>query len=132
MTISKTLKTSIWTGIGLVIAVALLYLFTLDNGLRPNELTGGDLITHQYAQVEGRPSNAPGYPLYTMGGWLWFRVGGLLLGWGLNPIQILSLYSALWGLASVGVLYLILLRVTDRCWPVALVSAIPMLTRAPI
>jgi len=120
MTDSKTWKTGMWAGIGLVIGVALLYLLTLDNGLRPDELTGGDLITHQYAQVEGRPSNAPGYPLYTMGGWLWFRVGRLLLGWGLNPIQILSLYSALWGLASLGVLYLILLRVTGRRWPVAL------------
>ena len=52
---------------------AALYLFTLDDGLRPGELEGGDLITHQYAQVQGRPSNAPGYPLYTMGGWLWFH-----------------------------------------------------------
>ncbi len=46
---------------------------TLDNGLQPGELLGGDLITHQYAQVQARPSNAPGYPLYTMGGWLWFH-----------------------------------------------------------
>ena len=54
--------------------------FTLDDGLRPGELEGGDLITHQYAQVQGRPSNAPGYPLYTMGGWLWFRLTGGLFG----------------------------------------------------
>lgn len=96
----------------LLIVAALLYLLTLDNGLRPDELTGGDLITHQYAQVEARPSNAPGYPLYTMGGWLWFRVGRGLLGWLLNPLQILSLYSTLWGLASLLVLYLILLKIT--------------------
>jgi hypothetical protein len=100
-----------------------LYLWTLDNGLRPDELVGGDLITHQYAQVEGRPSNAPGYPLYTIGGWLWFRLGRILLGWALNPIQILSLYSTLWGLASLFLLYLILLRVTDRRWPIAFLLA---------
>lgn len=98
----------------LLIAAALLYLLTLDNGLRPDELTGGDLITHQYAQAEGRPGNAPGYPLYTIGGWLWFRLGRALLSWALNPIQILSLYSTLWGLVSLLVLYLILLQVTRR------------------
>jgi len=100
--------------VGLVLlAAAVLYLLTLDNGLRPDELTGGDLITHQYAQVEARPSNAPGYPLYTVGGWLWFRVGRLGLGQLLNPIQILSLYSALWGLASLLMLYLILRQRLD-------------------
>jgi hypothetical protein len=104
----------------LLLAVALLYLLTLDNGLRPDELTGGDLITHQYAQVEARPSNAPGYPLYTMIGWLWFRLGRLLLGGTLNPIQILSLYSTLWALASLALLYLILLRVLSQRWPLAL------------
>ncbi|MFN8458682.1 MAG: DUF2723 domain-containing protein [Anaerolineae bacterium] len=103
----------------LLLAAACLYLFTLDNGLRPDELTGGDLITHQYAQVEARPSNAPGYPLYTMGGWMWFHGGKILLGWALNPIQILSLYSTLWGLASLLLLYLILLRLTRPLWPLA-------------
>ena len=114
------------TGYGagvLIVAAALLYLLTLDNGLRPDELTGGDLITHQYAQVEGRPSNAPGYPLYTMGGWLWFRLGRYLLSWVLNPIQILSLYSIWWGVASLLVLYLILLQVTRRQWLIALLLA---------
>ncbi len=54
-------------------------------------------------------------------GWAWFRVGRWLLGWALNPIQILSLYSTLWGLASLGVLYQLLLRpeVTDRNWLLA-------------
>ncbi len=107
-------------GVLLLLAAALLYLFTLDNGLRPNELTGGDLITHQYAQVEARPSNAPGYPLYTMGGWVWFHGGKILLGWAFNPTQILSLYSTLWGLASLLLLYLILLRLAHLDWPVAL------------
>lgn len=105
---------------GLVLAAAaLLYLLTLDNGLQPEELRGGDLITHQYAQVEGRPGNAPGYPLYTMGGWLWYRLGRAALGWAFNPIEILSLYSTLWALASLLVLYLVLLRATRSWWPVA-------------
>ena len=71
---SRFLKPATVAGV-LVIGIALtLYLSTLDNGLRLEELKGGDLITHQYAQVQARPSNAPGYPLYTMGGWLWFRL----------------------------------------------------------
>ncbi|MCB0192191.1 MAG: DUF2723 domain-containing protein [Anaerolineae bacterium] len=112
-----------WGGVLLLIAITLLYVLTLDNGLRPDELTGGDLITHQYAQVEARPSNAPGYPLYTMGGWLWFRLGRLLLGWMLNPFQILSAYSMIWGLASLAVLYFILLDVFDDWLPAALLTA---------
>ena len=105
----------------MVLTAGTLYLATLDTGLRPDELTGGDLITHQYAQVQGRPGNAPGYPLYTMLGWLWFRVGGWLLGWALNPVQILSFYSTLWSLASLWVLYqlLILPEVTGRNWLLA-------------
>lgn len=106
-------------GLALLLTMALLYLFTLDNGLRPDELTGGDLITHQYAQVEARPSNAPGYPLYTIGGWIWFRLGrGLLSSW-VNPIQLLSLYSTLWALAGLALLYLILLAIFQPHRPVA-------------
>ena len=112
-----------WPGALLLLIIGLLYLFTLDNGLLPDELTGGDLITHQYAQVEARPSNAPGYPLYTMGGWLWFRVGQFLLNWLLNPIQILSAYSILWGLASLTILYLILLKIFNRWLPAVFLTA---------
>lgn len=87
----------------------IIYLATLDTGLQPYELHGGDLITHQYAQVQARPGNAPGYPLYTMGGWLWFHGGrGLLhlLGADLpNPIPILSSYSTLWGLLALLLFY---------------------------
>ena len=112
-----------------LIAATLLYLFTLDNGLRPDELTGGDLITHQYAQVEGRPSNAPGYPLYVMGGWIWFRLGRTALSWALNPIEILSLYSTWWALASLLLLYLILLRVNRGQWlPAGLLTAFYAIT----
>ncbi|MEM7033717.1 MAG: DUF2723 domain-containing protein [Chloroflexota bacterium] len=94
----------------LICVTGALYLFTLDTGLHPQELTGGDLITHQYAQVEARFSNAPGYPLYTMLGWLWFRLGRNILGWILDPIQVLSLYSTFWGVASLAVLFRILYR----------------------
>ena len=96
----------------LLAAFAILYFFTLDNGLRPEELRGGDLITHHYAQVQGRPSNAPGYPLYTMGGWLWFRLGRLIFGPRANPIPILSSYSTLWALVSLWLLYQLILEAT--------------------
>jgi hypothetical protein len=97
-----------------LIVFILLYFFTLDTGLRPAELEGGDLITHQYAQVQGRPGNAPGYPLYTMGGWLWFRLGRLLLGPDHNPIPILAGYSTLWALLALWLLYRLILEVTAR------------------
>ena len=95
-----------------MILFAALYLFTLDDGLRPGELEGGDLITHQYAQVQGRPSNAPGYPLYTMGGWLWFQLGRVVLGRAHNPIPILASYSTLWALIAIWLMYRLILEVT--------------------
>ncbi|OQA46112.1 MAG: hypothetical protein BWY52_00933 [Chloroflexi bacterium ADurb.Bin325] len=118
-------------GIVLVALFAVLYLLTLDDGLRPEELMGGDLITHQYAQVQGRPSNAPGYPLYTMGGWLWFRAGRGLLPAGYNPIRILSSYSTFWALVSLALLYALILECLagPRGWPIAfLVTAFYGLT----
>jgi len=111
-----------------LLAAALLYWLTLDNGLRPGELEGGDLITHHYAQVQARPSNAPGYPLYTMGGWLWFHSLNTAAGWlGIapNPIELLSSYSTFWALLSLWLLYRILLYVTRSPvrpagdWPLA-------------
>jgi len=107
-----------WVGLILLIGISLLYLNTLDDALRPDELTGGDLITHQYAQVEARPSNAPGYPLYTMVGWLWFRLGTTLFSQWFNPTELLSLYSALWAVASLAILYTILLRICHDNWPI--------------
>lgn len=102
--------------LALSVALLILYALTLDRGLQPEELRGGDLITHQYAQVQARPSNAPGYPLYTMGGWLWFHsirtllhVVGIALP---NPIPILSSYSTLWALLAVALLFSILCRIT--------------------
>ncbi len=113
-----------WAGWGVVLLAGVLYLLTLDTGLRPDELRGGDLITHQYAQVQARPSNAPGYPLYTMGGWLWFRLSGLLLGWALNPVQLLSSYSTLWALLALVVLYAVCLRATHHAWPIAALATL--------
>ena len=113
----------------LLLLALLLYGATLDNGLQPEELVGGDLITHQYAQVQARPSNAPGYPLYTMGGWLWFHTGRMLLhelGIELpNPIALLSSYSTLWALLALWLLYQLLCRLTRSGrtpagnWPLA-------------
>ncbi len=113
-------------GIVLLLAAALLYGLTLDNGFRPGELEGGDLITHQYAQVQARPGNAPGYPIFTMGGWLWFhglRTAAHWLGISPNPTPLLSSYSTLWALLSLWLLYQILLHITrsptrpDGDWP---------------
>ncbi|MEZ4674996.1 MAG: DUF2723 domain-containing protein [Caldilineaceae bacterium] len=119
-----------WAGWLLLAASLLLYAMTLDNGLRADELVGGDLITHQYAQVQARPSNAPGYPLYTMGGWLWFHTIRTALHWlgatTPNPIPILSSYSTLWALIAIVLLYRILAaRHVRRAfpaghWPLAL------------
>ncbi len=106
-------------GLLLLLAALALYLWTLDDGLQPEELRGGDLITHQYAQVQARPSNAPGYPLYTMGGWLWFRVGRFVLGPYSNPIRILSSYSTLWALLALWLFYRLLLDVTEGNWVIA-------------
>ena len=97
----------------LLIAATFLYVVTLDNGLSPGNLVGGDLITHQYAQVQARPSNAPGYPLYTMGGWLWFHSLRLLAP-DANPIPILSSYSTIWALASLAIFFLLLYKLTKK------------------
>lgn len=118
----------------LLLLAVLLYGATLDNGLQPQELVGGDLITHQYAQVQARPSNAPGYPLYTMGGWLWFHTGrSLLHGLGIalpNPIPLLSSYSTLWAILGLWLLYQLLCRLTRSArtpagnWPLAWLLAL--------
>ena len=110
---------SLWTGAALLLVCLALYLVTLDNGLQPWQLTGGDLITHQYAQAQLRFANAPGYPLYTVLGWAWFQFGKVALSSWFNPTEILSLFSTIWGLGSLAVLYLLLLELTKRNWVVA-------------
>lgn len=112
--IGQTGRVALWVGVG-VLAIALaVYVATLDDGLRPDELSGGDLITHQYAQVQGRPGNAPGYPLYTMGGWLWFRLVRALLGSVWNPVQVLSSYSTFWAILSLALVYALSLQISTR------------------
>jgi hypothetical protein len=106
-------------GLAVVLLALLLYLLTLDNGLEPWQLGGGDLITHQYAQAELRFANAPGYPLYTVLGWAWFKLGRAILWPFFNPTEILSLFSTIWGLGTLAVLYLLLLELTERNWVVA-------------
>jgi hypothetical protein len=98
----------------LLLAIFALYLLTLDDGLRPDELMGGDLITHQYAQAEARFANAPGYPIYTMLGWAWFHSLRPLLRWAFNPVQVLSLYSTFWAMLSLLLLYSIRYRARIR------------------
>ncbi len=115
-------RMSLVAGLCVLAAAVALYLWTLDDGLRPEELAGGDLITHQYAQVQARPSNAPGYPLYTMGGWLWFHLGRRLLGDAVNPISLLSAYSTFWALLALAFLYRLTLSSTAGDWPVAALS----------
>jgi hypothetical protein len=107
-------RTELVMGVVLLALAFALYMWTLDDGLELRELKGGDLITHQYAQVEGRFSNAPGYPLYTMGGWLWFHGWRTLLGRGSNPIRTLSSYSTLWALVALALLYILLLKLLRR------------------
>ena len=117
----------------LMILATILYLATMDTGLQPYELHGGDLITHQYAQVQARPGNAPGYPMYTMGGWLWFhllRGSATLLGFAHpNPLPILSSYSTIWALLSLWLLFNILCITTASSerprgnWPIAFMVA---------
>lgn len=114
-------RAGLLAGIMLILGATLLYTATLDDGLRLAELRGGDLITHQYAQAQGRLANAPGYPIYTMLGWLWFRVGRALLPW-LNATQVLSLFSTIWALAALAVLYVLLLEVSNH-WFIACSTA---------
>lgn len=115
----KLWRPSIWAGAAVILISLVLYLLTLDNGLEPWQLGGGDLITHQYAQAQLRFANAPGYPLYTVLGWLWFQAGKLILSPPFNPTEILSLFSTIWGLSTLAVLYLLLLELTERNWVVA-------------
>ncbi len=110
---------SLWTGVAVILFSLILYLITLDNGLEPWQLGGGDLITHQYAQAQLRFANAPGYPVYTVLGWVWFQLGKIVLSPWFNPTEVLSLFSTIWGLSTLAVLYLLLLELTERNWVVA-------------
>jgi hypothetical protein len=107
---------SLWAGVAVILVSLGLYLITLDNGLEPWQLGGGDLITHQYAQAQLRFANAPGYPIYTVLGWMWFQLGRLIFSPFFNPTEILSLFSTIWGLSTLIVLYVLLLELSKRNW----------------
>lgn len=110
---------ALWAGLAVILISLALYLITLDNGLEPWQLGGGDLITHQYAQAQLRFANAPGYPLYTVLGWTWFQLGRVILSPLFNPTEVLSLFSTIWGLSTLVVLYVLLLELTHRNWLIA-------------
>ncbi|HEM62112.1 MAG TPA: DUF2723 domain-containing protein, partial [Chloroflexi bacterium] len=112
-------RPSVWVGAAVILLSLVLYLLTLDNGLEPWQLGGGDLITHHYAQAQLRFANAPGYPLYTIVGWVWFHVGKAVLWPLFNPTEVLSLFSTIWGLSALAVLYVLLLELTEDNWVVS-------------
>jgi hypothetical protein len=118
----------------LILLFLAIYSATLDTGLQPYELHGGDLITHQYAQVQARPGNAPGYPLYTLGGWVWFHSLRALLQTFLptppNPMPILSSYSTLWGLLALGLFYALIGRLIDHPRRPVLAALVALLATA--
>jgi hypothetical protein len=87
----------------------IVYLLTLQNGLTSEELQGGDPITHQYAQATLRFANAPGYPIFTMLGWLWFQLSSIC-SFIFNPIERLALYSTLYAIPSLALLYYLLIE----------------------
>lgn len=85
------------------------YVLTLQNGFTPGELQGGDPITHQYAQALFRFANAPGYPIFSMLGALWFRLSAMLTPF-FNPVERLSFYSTLYAIPSLILTYSLLLK----------------------
>lgn len=117
------------TRIGALVVASLplaVYILTLQNGLTPAELQGGDPITHQYAQATLRFANAPGYPLFTVLGWLWFQ----LSAWPafiFNPIERLAFYSALYAVPSLVLLYFISLKlqasISNLHYPISMIIA---------
>jgi len=102
-----------------------LYVRTLAPGLLP-----ADTAEFQMAAWLGGLVHPTGYPLYLILGWLWTHL--IPLG---NPAYRMNLFSALWSAATVGLLYLLLLRVGRRVarpgapWP-APIAALLALTFA--
>ncbi len=82
---------------------AALYLRTLAPGL-----LGGDSGEFQFAAWLGGFAHPTGYPLYLLLGYLWTHV--LPVG---DPAWRMNVFSALWGAAAIGLLYLLALRVSQ-------------------
>lgn len=89
---------------GLFLASFAVYVYTLAPGM-----LRGDSGRFQYSMVTLHPPHAPGYPLYTLLGWLWLR---------LIPLGTLAyranLLSALFGALTVSLICLITMRMTKR------------------
>ena len=100
----------------LLVLAGTFYFLTHDNGLSAADLEGGDFPTLQYAQINGRPANGPGYPVYTMIGFLWFHsvrfIQGAFFSPLPNPTPIFSAYNTIWALVALWILYRLLLRLT--------------------
>lgn len=79
----------------------LLYLRTLAPGL-----LGGDSGELQFAAWLGGAAHPTGYPLYLMLGWLWTHLLPLR-----DPAWRMNVFSALWGGAAAGLVYLLAARV---------------------
>ena len=97
---SPAVRAARWTGAAVVVILLLLYLATLMPGVGPTD--SGEMIFS--AWLPGI-AHAPGFPLYTVAGWLWSHalpVGRI--AWRLN------LLSAVCGAAAGGLVYALALR----------------------
>jgi hypothetical protein len=109
----------------LALAAFALYVRTLAPGLLP-----GDSAEFQMAAWLGGLAHPTGYPLYLILGWLWTHILPLR-----SPAYRMNLFSAFWSAATVGLLYLLLLRVGKRVarpaarWP-TLIAVLLALTFA--
>lgn len=114
---SQLFKSANRMGFLLVVLSASLYFLTHDNGFAANDLEGGDTPTLQYGQINGRPANGPGYPVYTMIGFLWFHsvrfIQGAFFDPLPNPIPIFSTFNTIWALLALWIFYRLLLRLTS-------------------
>ncbi len=93
-------RPDLWLALFASLAAFALFLRTLAPGL-----LWGDSAEFQFAAWLGGFAHPTGYPLYLMLGWLWTHV----LPWG-NPAWRMNLFSAAWGGAAVGLVYLVAVR----------------------
>ncbi len=84
-----------------------LYLVTLAPGVLP-----GDSGEFQFAAWLAGFVHPTGYPLYLMLGWLWSHL--LPLG---NPAWRMNAFSAVWGAATLALVYLLAVSVLRQAWP---------------
>lgn len=102
--VRASISPSFLLSLGLFLASLALYVYTLAPGM-----LGGDSGRFQYCLVTLEEPHAPGYPLYTLLGWLWIR----LIPLGTFAYRA-NLLSALFGALTVSVTGLITMRMTRR------------------